>query len=215
MKRLAVGLAAVAIATCVMGGTVFAGIAVSIDGPGVRNNVNRTDGWEFTPNVNILVDSLGIFDHGTPGLNVNHRVTLWTLAGAELAHVDILESAQSTLPDDNIFVSITPVPLSQGQTYVVSSHLSLPGYPNEYEFFRDLNDGTLIAPPPELSVATGIRRYLIGNGFPVETSTSRPVPLGPNLTFSAVPEPSTLAALLGIGLTGLLGYAWRRRKAAA
>lgn len=211
MKRLVVGLVGATIGVSGLGGNVFAGIAISIDSDGYVNNKGYTQGWEFTPIVDILVDSLGVFDHGTQGLNASHLVKLWTLGGSELAFVNVSAGVHDPLDAGNVFVPITPVLLSQGQTYVVSSYIS-----GDYEFFRDLRDAPVatLTAAPELSVADNVRRTLLGNGFPTNSSNTGPVPLGANFTFSSVPEPSTLAALLGIGLTGLLGVAWRRRRAA-
>lgn len=168
--------------------------------------VNSTNGWEFSPTVDILVNALGIFDTGGDGLARHHNVKLWDPAGTELAGAAI-SAGVHPLTDGHAFMDIAAVRLTAGETYVVSTFVT--GADGE----TFLADGALLS-APEIEVNAGVRRWASGDVFPDWTSTALPVPLGPNFTFqtlaalettSAIPEPRTgsllLAALIGLGLS--------------
>lgn len=173
-----------------------------------------TIGWEFTPTVDISVTSLGVYDHGRDGLNMNHIVRLWDTAetSSDLASVAFGVGTYD-LTDGFYLVDISPVPLTAGHSYVVSTYANTSGGAGlSHRYTYSGASGTTLALAPEVGVVTTDRRYLAGNGYPSLTSGNYPVPLGPSFAFTtAIPEPSTLAALGGLLAMGLLGRWWRRR----
>ncbi len=168
-----------------------------------------TNGWEFSPTADIVVDSLGIFDAGGDGLAQHHDVKLWDIGGAELANVS-LSAGIHLLTSGYAFADITEVRLTAGETYVVSTFVT----GGEGETF--LADGTLVS-APEIEVTGDVRRWTSGDAFPASTSSVLPVPLGPNFTFETVAAPKTASTIPepltgSLLLAGLIGFGFRARR---
>ncbi len=103
-------LAQVPAVTSFSGGTNF----LSID------STNLTLGWSFTANANLTVSALGFWDVNPPSpLQNSHQVGLWTVSGTLLASGTVLTN--SPLTGSWAYVSISPVALTSGQTYVVAA----------------------------------------------------------------------------------------------
>ena len=97
------------------GGTPFASI----------DTTNMTAGWSFTANANLIVSALGFWDFDiTQPLTMSHNVGLWTSSGTQLATTVV--QTNSPLTGSWRYVSITPVNLISGQTYIVGSDIVSP-----------------------------------------------------------------------------------------
>jgi uncharacterized protein DUF4082 len=205
MKYLNIGLAA--LLAILSSGGISEGAIIAFDGTsGTESPTNQfgvsVQGLQFSPNIDIEVTALGVYDAHTLGLSANHHVRLWTSSGTELADVTISSGVHS-LESGNVFVDISPVSLASGQTYVVSAHYDA----LEYFVYEVPSDAAL-------SVANN-RRWAFGDVFPANSSSTFIRAVGANFKFEAaapVPEPSTLAIWSLLGLCGI-GIAWRRGKA--
>jgi hypothetical protein len=194
-----------AVETAVAGGT--AGIE-SFTNPSVWPNADNQDfnlGYSFRVSSPMTVTALGYNYFGVP-LNASHQVGIYD------SNQDLLASAtvdnSSTPFNSYLYTSLgSPLDLSRGTYYIVGTTLgqndgyiyaarnlvTAPGVTFLRSWFSDGNGGTLSF--PDLSSPNGyfVANFLIGAG--------------------AVPEPTSgISLAIGIGMAGVCGYAWRRRK---
>jgi hypothetical protein len=99
--------------------------AIDLAGPfNSYNGAGETDGFEFTAATAGNVTALGIF--AGPSLTLpsgqNFEVGLWTSSGTLLASTTV--TSADTAIGSFYFHSITPVPLTAGQTYVVGARMT-------------------------------------------------------------------------------------------
>jgi hypothetical protein len=76
-----------------------------------------TAGIRFSPNENIVVTEVGVFDSRSPGLVDSHDIGLWTDTGTLLASTTVPAGTGSPLIEGFHFVAISPVLLTGGDTY--------------------------------------------------------------------------------------------------
>jgi hypothetical protein len=93
--------------------------------PATASSTERgTDGFRFTPNVNIEVTALGYYDHNQDGFTSGfHPVAIYDfVTKVQLAKV----SVQSTSPLDGLFryAEIEPLALAGGTSYVLAGYTS-------------------------------------------------------------------------------------------
>ena len=152
-------------------------------------------GFQFTPLVNIIVDSLGYIDVGQNGLAAGHQAGIWDSSGTLLTSAilttgtlagPVLNGAQFT------YTPITPIMLSAGSTYTIGAE-----YDSADQMFYDFSGSQTSAAPSLLSVSS-VGYYVVNQGFAEPTSTISNHYDIVNFTASAVPEPSSLA-LAGLG----------------
>ncbi len=108
--------------SCEQGATLISGYSVT-GGGAIWSGGDHTItvGLEFTPNIGILVDALGVFDEGDLGLGEQHSVGLWNRAGTLLAQVTIPSGAVATLDNGFRYESITPILLNAGTSYRIGA----------------------------------------------------------------------------------------------
>lgn len=179
------------------------------DGAGVR-----TAGWGFTPNEDILVTALGVYDPTGNGTGTSHDVGIWTLGGGSLVTSMTISGGIQTGAFRFLALS-TSVVLSAGNEYVIASTTNQNG---EGWTWTNVAYGAGVPAPnvtydtTDLTFDAGGNFWFCCNGgaltYPANRD-NRPQFFGPNLEFeSTVPEPAT-AALIPVGL-GLLAIARKR-----
>lgn len=159
-------------------------------------------GYSFVVNEPIRVDALGLWDLNADGLTDEHPVGLWNSDGELLAQATVGNSSELVASVNSThgwrFESISPIELTPG-TYKLGAY-----YPtNADPFVVDLvdNPATLQFSPHitfgEDFVTTGGTEFFTEPNTPTGVANGY---FGPNARFSAVPEPTTLVALLVAGL---------------
>lgn len=209
-KAFTVSFAVVLLSLCVPGRARANTVALHFTGDaGSEQFVDMGDtiGWSFTVSQLISVTNLGVWDGSVPpgvpgdGLASNHKISIWTEAGALIATTVIPAGTSTSLVDDFRYVPIAPTQLTPG-TYVIGS------YWNDLHFPQD-PDALATAPP---TTATGITyggsRFSSGDVFPSELGGQFPGIFGPNFQFTQsgvnVPEVGKTLSLLTGSLTMLL-----------
>jgi uncharacterized repeat protein (TIGR01451 family) len=84
---------------------------------------SATIGWSFSVGaVSLQLTALGIYDHNGDGIEDAHPVGIWTAAGALLAQATVPAGTAGTLVGSYRYVTVAPLTLSAGQTYVVGTY---------------------------------------------------------------------------------------------
>jgi hypothetical protein len=193
-------------------------------------------GYEFTTaGTAMSVSALGFYDSGGNGFNYAHDVGIWTTSGTLLGSVTLAAGAH-TLTNGFAFVNLSsPVTLAANTNYVLGAvWAAVAMTPQDALHFNQngnspaLNGATLVGDRwgnfgnnPTLGLAfPGSTDFSTANYSAVSGFVIQPLAggagasfIGPNLEFTAVPEPSTYAAIAGSAMLGLA--VWRRRRAAA
>lgn len=171
-----------------------------------------TFGYRFSVSTT-TIGSLGIFDYGKNGLSQSHEVGLWNSSGTLLDSVTVpagtagtLVESQNTVDGWRFSTLSSPVELAAGD-YVLGAFYQ-ESSPDRYV--------DLLNQPSEIVTAPGFsygqtRNKIPSSGleFPDYAESPPYYYLGPNLM--PVPEPTTVAALVALGVMGGFGL-WRLRR---
>jgi len=172
----------------------------------VSSSTHVTEGYRFTPTANLTVLQLGVFDSDLDGLHDAHQVGIWTNSGDLLASATVPQGTTGTLMGSYRFVSITPLSLTQGVTYVLGAELgTIPGGTSDDRTLRVANASNAVF-ESRIGYGGDGRATATNQGFAFPAHSASLTSAVPN--FIAVPEPGT-ALLLGTGLVWL--GAGRRR----
>ncbi len=159
--------------------------AMTINNQGTFSfNGNWTLGYEFSPNVNITVSSLGFFDWDQDGLAQTHDIGIWTTTGTLLTSAAV--SGADPLDGAFRYSGISDLDLVAGNNYVIGGY----NYTVDDAVRSDVG-GMNITTSPDISIVDG--RWIGGLAFPVN-STGSPVVYPPTVAFQytlAVPEPAS------------------------
>jgi hypothetical protein len=195
-----------------VGSPARAAVIFSFSGGNLQSAGNTiTYGFQFTPVVNVTVDSLGYYDAGQNGLAAEgHQVGIWDISGDLLASTTVT-TANSTLLGPVVnggqcrFTSITGLNLLAGDTYVFGADS---GSFNDFDTWY--YGGTNISESPSLVRVSPVGYYYSFDFKSPNLTIDNTYAAGSFTAFATVPEPSTIT-LLGVGALGLLGYALQRR----
>jgi len=219
--------AAVLALVLVTGGITSASAQVALSFTSVGANsfldgTGRMIGWEFTVDQTLEVSQLGWFDLNGNGLSISHQVGIWDTADQSLVtSVMIAAGTTEGLMSGFRYATLgSSVYLLPGLTYRIAGFdpgtggdahvwdVFHTGYAN-YEVSGFSVDANI-----NLSAGDALGAMAAGFGYPGgPIGDARAVLMGPNMTFTVVPEPST-TVLVAAGLAVLV-TAWRRRRGPA
>jgi hypothetical protein len=192
--------------SCLTGGHLFGDNVASLyDGAGTESNFGGILGWFFTPDANITVTSLGVYDLGAPGFADAHDIGIFLTTGTSVVTATINAGLSGTLMDGSRFVPVSATELNAGTSYYIVAN--------------NFDTDTFAFGTGHVSYDPAITWNGEGGGSGENINGTltnfggQPGNLGPNFTFAAaVPEPSYLL-LFAVGCVTLL--ASRRRQSRA
>ena len=175
-----------------------------------------SNGWDFTTNTPITVNSLGYLDACADGLTGSHEVGIYDSSGQLLGSATVPSGPAGTLNGCFRYVDLTtPITLQPGETYTIAAVSNGGNDADAYVANRTAEFTTgqgITVVANRTSPSTTILTY------PTATNTDADQGFfGPNFTFEApsqngqaaiIPEPSVAALLL----MGIFGSALYRRK---
>jgi hypothetical protein len=181
------------------GGSLPASQLLSSSGSG-STSVSALDayiGYSFTVGGSSLTASaLGLFDQDLNGFSEAHNVCIWTSSGTCISSATVPAGSLAPLQGEFRYTQLpAPVTLVSGQTYVIAAN-----YPSQVDWFianESAQAYGILSPYATLGQAAtrvGPGVPLLGGGY---------LFAGPNIEFTLVPEPSSVALTVG-GILALL-----------
>jgi hypothetical protein len=197
-------------------------VALSFSSVGANSFLDSTGrmvGWEFTVDQTLEVTQLGWFDLDGNGLNTSHQVGIWDTADQSLVtSVTIAAGTVEELMTGFRYVTLgSPAYLLPGLTYRIAGFdpgtggdahvwdVFHSGYAN-YEVSGFTVDANI-----NLTAGDALGAGAASFGYPLgPIGDERSVLMGPNMTFTVVPEPSA-TVLVAAGLAVLVTALRQRR----
>ena len=183
--------------------------ALSFTNPGVvatPGGTPATAGWTFTSNQSVTVSELGYWD-STPNdpLTFDHPVALWDASGNLLTSTTVLMN--SPLTGDFRYAPTTPITLTAGQTYVIGAEVIGGGDPIAFNATAATISQITFGTCTVSGAGTGLAFPTFSGVFGNDGN------FGPNfkIVTTDVPEPGSMALLVGVGVSGT-GLLLRRRR---
>ena len=166
---------------------------------------DATFGYDFTVGATSLeVLALGLYDQDLDGFFEAHDVSLWTQSGTLLGRVTIPSGSLTPLDGEFRYIQLsTPVTLAARQSYVLGAF-----YPTTADWFIVDSPDQANAIFSPLAVFGGTAS-IGGSGFPVLSGPD--LFAGPNMEFTATPEPSSLMLAVAGALVVLAFNALKHR----
>ena len=164
------------------------------DGVGFANILSDTVGYSFTVNNQPLsAHRLGVYDYLGDGLSTMNIVGLWREGGTLLASA-ILPSGKSAPLESGFrwFDLSTPVLLDANTTYRLGS-----------QAFQEMHSSGFVTGPisPDITLVGAVRNnQQLNFTYPGSAPFSGQAIVGPNMAYSVVPEPSTLALVVAAAI---------------
>ena len=175
-------------------------VASDYVGGGTLGNFGNVTGWYFSPNVNIFVTNLGLYDHDASGFASSHDVGIFLNGGATVVTASLGPGLSGTFVPGTVngtrVVPVAPTMLLAGQTY--------------YTVANNFSTDTYAYGTGAVTHAPQITWLGFGDGSsnsifsPVTNFGGLPGNTGPNFLFELVPEPTSfiIACFAMIGLAG-------------
>ena len=167
----------------------------------VQNPGEHTRGFGFRASQDVLVESLGVWNHDALGLHDPHRVGIWDEDGNLLVWTTVqrASAAMGPLIQGGVFryEAIAPFLLTAGTSYVIGAEWFGGG---GSDLLLDLGGTTTT--DPLITITSFGRAAFTAFDFPSHAFGGTSGYFGPNFIFSVVPEPTT-ASLFAFGLAGL------------
>jgi len=178
-----------------------------------------TVGYRFTVgSKNLQVSALGVYDSGTTpasgtgGLWSDNRVGIWTDTGTLLSSVVVKSGTDTPLEGHFRWQTLTTdTVLQAGDTYRIGS---CPGAP----YFKEPTYSGFLSPTTWWSFSMSPDATLLGTArggevdysfaFPSDAGPSDQAIIGPNMQYTAIPEPASYAVVFSVAA---LGFASVRR----
>jgi len=158
---------------------------------------NDTVGYAFTVKQDPLsVHRLGVSDVGTNGLDSINLIGLWLEGGTLLASAIIPSGISAPLEGGFRWVDLnTPVLLQANTTYRLGAQANLEA---RFSGFFPAG-GTSLS--PDVTLVGSVRNSQFQNfSYPGSAPFSGQAIVGPNMAYTVVPEPSTLALVVAAGI---------------
>jgi len=173
---------------------------------GTSGMFQDTIGYSFTVGSSSLrVTALSVYDSLGDGLLSSNTVGVWTNSGTLVSSVTFSAGTGAPLVDHFRSLSVTPFDLVSGQTYRIGA-FSLYG---EDRYSGYVPNGQF-AVTGDVTLVGGVRSSNYTTfAFPSDAPAAGWAVIGPNLEYSAIPEPATSVLLAG---AAALGVALLRRK---
>jgi hypothetical protein len=206
------GLAAVVLAIAPMGATAQTPALTFTTAP--TSSGAFVIGWQFTTNVAVTVSSLGNFDNNNDGLVESHTVGIYNSVGTLLVSAIVPAGTAGTLISGFRYTSISPFVLASGQSYTIAAT-------NVNEIWSYGLGATGVVVNPAINVPANSGVFNANGGATLAFPTTKPNQptgyqfiTGPDFLIGAatVPEPGSVALLVGTGTTGALFLLRRRKK---
>lgn len=171
--------------------------------------VNAVDGFDFKPLKDINVTALGWYDYGADGLFNPHPVGIYLTETQTLVSTPVIVSSASTLdPISNFrFEHVSPFTLVANTTYTLVGYGAGPIWD---QYVTNPTGGVTFS--PEISYVRQRSSRATGLEFPSvagEAGILQGLYFGPNLMYTAVPEPAAFSLIL---FGGLITSIFMRRK---
>lgn len=166
---------------------------------------NRVIGWQFSVPQPVSAVALGWFDLGQDGLATSHQVGIWNSAThALLASATVAAGTAAPLQGYFRYTELeTPLLLQQGVSYRIAgfdpgggdAHVWTPalgGFNAHVNGFSTSPAITLGASGTAIGIGAGAFQYPSQ-----QINDSRTALMGPNMLLAPVPEPGTVALMVG------------------
>lgn len=181
----------------------------------VPSTADATFGWKFTVGASSLsVNQLGLLDLGASGFVDSHRVGIWDSGNNLVADVSFAAGDTGTLNNGFRYLPLSsPVTLQAGQSYSIGSWSS----GSSDQVVQSLSGAAVTYATDYISYtsASYASPGTPGAGFnaPATSYSASHGVFGPNMEFTAVPEPEHYSIAGALALMGFAAY--RRIKTAA
>jgi hypothetical protein len=168
---------------------------------GGGGGTDQVQGWEFIPQMDVTVLSLGLYDGSISGggFQESHQVAIWDGNGNLITSASIPLGTLAPLEDNFRYANITSVNLNAGQTYVIGAFMPTPVSDFTVLWPTSGLDPGIVSVDPRIQLTAYRFGFSPGGiSFPQTRDPNFIGGFGPNFVI-AVPEPGSFAFLSTAG----------------